>query len=482
MTSTRLSGAPPEPNPDESPVHVLVVDDDPELRRTVVRLLSARDFKVDSVDGGASALEYIAANDPDAVLCDLQMPEMDGLELLRRLRELRPGIAVVMMTGHADVTVAVEAMRSGAYHFMAKPFVSNEAVVLTVAKAAEHRRLANRARQLEQRLLAQERFGDLVGSSPQMLAMYRVIDGVASTTSTVLVLGETGTGKELVARAIHQRSQRAARPFVAVNCAAIPKDLVESELFGHVRGAFTGASAPRAGLFESASGGTLFLDEVGDLPQAAQVKLLRALQEREIKRVGSDESKPVDVRLVAATNVDLAEQVAAGSFRRDLYYRLHVIPVHLPPLRERGDDVALLTHHFLKRFALRMGRKPMALSPGALDGPAGLPWPGNVRELEHAIEYAVVLSSTTELVRADLPQAIAGTETASAPAARQPPGADLVDLPFAEAKRRAIAAFEESYVREIVLRCGGNTSEAARKAGLDRSNFRRLLRKGHADN
>jgi len=381
MVSEALSAAPPAPAPDDSPVQVLVVDDDAALRRSVTRLLLSRGCTVDTADSGEAAIAYIASHEPDVVLCDLQMPKMDGLEVLRRVREARPGVAFVMMTGHADVNVAVEALRGGAYHFLTKPFASNDAVALTVVKAAEHRRLVGRARELELRLQAQERFGELVGTSPKMLAVYRVIDGVATTTSTVLVLGESGTGKELAARAIHQRSSRAQSAFVPVNCAAIPKELVESELFGHVRGAFTGANVARAGLFESANGGTIFLDEIGDLPLAAQVKLLRVLQEGEIKRVGSDETRTVDVGVVAATNVDLPSLVASGAFRRDLFYRLNVIPITLPPLRERGDDILLLTHHVLRKLARKMNRPVKRVSPEAVEALRAYSWPGNVREL-----------------------------------------------------------------------------------------------------
>ncbi len=478
VTSVHLTGAPPAFTTDDSPIHVLVVDDDAAFRRSLTRLLLGRNFKVDTCDGGAAALEFIAAHDPDAALVDLQMPGMDGLEVLRRMHEIRPGLAVIMMTGFADVAVAVEALRGGAFHFLTKPFASNDAVALTVEKAALHRRLVDHARQLELRLQAQERFGELIGTSEKMLAVYRVIDGVAATTSTVLILGESGTGKELAARAIHTRSGRAQRAFVPVNCAAIPKELVESELFGHVRGAFTGANAPRAGLFESAHGGTIFLDEVGDLPLSAQVKLLRVLQEGEIKRVGSDETKIVDVRVVAATNVDLPEKVASGAFRRDLFYRLNVIPVSLPPLRERGDDILILAHHFVQKFARRMSRPLKRLSADSVEVLLAYEWPGNVRELEHAIEHAFVLSHGDELVPRDLPVATTSSTQRAAPASGRPPlVSDLLDLPFTDAKQRAITSFEEAYIQGIMRRCGGNTSEAARQAGLDRSNFRRLLRK-----
>jgi DNA-binding NtrC family response regulator len=479
MLSGRLSAAPPPPTPDESPIHVLIIDDDATMRRTLSRQLSSRGFRVDTADGGAAGLDFITANDPDVVLCDLEMPDIDGLEVLRRTREIRPGLMFIMISGHGELSIAVEAMRGGAYHFLTKPFTSNDAVALTVTKAAEHRRLVDFARDLEERLRALERFGELIGTSPKMLEVYRLIQGVATTTSTVLILGESGTGKELAARAIHQMSARAQKAFVPVNCAAIPKDLVESELFGHVRGAFTGANVARAGLFDSANGGTIFLDEVGDLPLSAQVKLLRALQEGEIKRVGSDETTLVDVRVVAATNVDLPEKIASGAFRRDLYFRLNVIPLSLPPLRERGDDILLLTHHFIQKFAHKMSRRVKRVSVEAADVLRAYAWPGNVRELEHAIEHAFVLSQSDELTARDLPIARASAPPPR-PASEAPRGSlasELLDLPFAEAKRRAVAAFETAYVQGIMRRTGGSMSEAARQAGLDRSNFRRLLRK-----
>jgi transcriptional regulator with GAF, ATPase, and Fis domain len=316
----------------------------------------------------------------------------------------------------------------------------------------------------------------------------------------VLILGESGTGKELVARAIHQNSPRAKKPFVAVNCGAIPRELVESELFGHVRGAFTGAQSARTGLFETADGGTILLDEVGDLPLAAQVKLLRALQEGEIKRVGADENRTVDVRVLAATNVDLMSRIQSGQFRRDLYYRLNVIAIELPPLRERGDDVILLGNHYLQKFARSMHRDAKQLAPDALRALRDYDWPGNVRELEHAIEHAMVLSQREAICASDLPFIRpSGTfrDGASSAGSGQGGGrdaesfriagdstgfifADLAELTYAEAKRRVVAFFDETYTGEILRRTGGNMSEAARKAGLDRSNFRRLLKR-HKD-
>jgi two-component system response regulator HydG len=362
---------------------------------------------------------------------------------------------------------------------LTKPFRSNDEVVLTVTKAAERRRLVDRAMLLERRLEQMEKFGELIGNSPKMQDVYRLALGVAPTSSTVLILGESGTGKELTARAIHQHSPRSDAPFVAVNCSAIPVDLVESELFGHVRGAFTGATATRAGLFETAHRGTVFLDEVGDLPPLAQVKLLRALQEGEIKRVGSNETQTVDVRVVAATNVDLRERIAEGRFREDLYYRLNVIAILLPPLRERKADIPLLAYHFLKKYANRVGSDVQKISDEAMRLLQAHSWPGNVRELENAIEHSVVFCKERSLTPSDLPLGKAPNRGSNAPALQEASvlGTGLVDLPYREAKQRAMAAFDESYFSVLLDRTGGNISEAARQAGLDRSNFRRAARR-----
>jgi DNA-binding NtrC family response regulator len=489
-------------------VHVLVVDDEPALRRSLARVLETRGMQVGVAEDGAQALEYIQRTPPDVALVDMMMPGIGGLEVLARLKAMDAPIEIVLMTAFADVDSAVAAMKAGAYHFLTKPFHSNDAVAHAVLKAAEHRRLADRARQLEQVLLSKERFGEIIGDSQRMLDVYRLIEGVAPTSSTVLILGESGTGKELVARAIHQNSPRAKKPFVAVNCGAIPKELVESELFGHVRGAFTGAQTARTGLFETADGGTILLDEVGDLPLAAQVKLLRVLQESEIKRVGADETRTVDVRVLAATNVDLMSRIQAGQFRRDLYYRLNVIAMELPPLRDRGDDVLLLANHYLQKFARSMQREQKTLTSEAIRALRDYDWPGNVRELEHAIEHAMVLSQKDVIAAADLPfarQALPFRDSATMPGVGAvsggvggivPPApsprerrsdgvpamghgmfAGLSELPYAEAKRRLVALFDETYTGELLRRTGGNMSEAARRAGLDRSNFRRLLRR-----
>ncbi len=465
---------------------MLVVDDEPVLRRSLARILMARGFSVTTADDGLVALEQVAVSAPDVMLVDMMMPHVTGLDVLQQVKARWPAIEVIMMTAFADVDAAVRAVKAGAYDFMTKPFASNDAVVISVQKAAEHKQLLERATRLEERLLSRERFGEMIGTSRRMQSVYRLIEGVASATSTVLILGESGTGKELVARAIHQNSSRVANAFVPVNCAAIPRELVESELFGHVRGAFTGAQSARAGLFEAANGGTIFLDEVGDLPLAAQVKLLRTLQEGEVKRVGSDEVRTVDVRVVAATNVDLKSKIEQGEFRRDLFYRLNVIAIQLPPLRQREDDVVVLTHHFLQKLALRMGRDPKRIGADALHMLKSYAWPGNVRELEHAIEHAFVLCQGDTISASDLPFAhdeLDVLERADGEPASGVVGwpGDLHRLPYADAKRQAMALFDEMYVRESIRRSNGNLSEAARKAGLDRSNFRRIVRKFRAD-
>jgi len=460
-------------------LRVLVVDDEAPIRRAIARILTQKGFEVSTAENGRLGLEQLLSAPFDAALVDLMMPEMGGLELLASAKEQRVATEIIMMTAFADVEAAVNAVKNGAFHFLTKPFPSNDAVALIVEKAAEHGRLITRTKSLESELEAREPFGEIIGSSKPMQDVYRLIEGMRTATSTVLITGESGTGKEMVARAIHEKSQRKGKPFVPVNCAAIPKDLVESELFGHTKGAFTGAVSARAGLFETADGGTLLLDEVGDLPLAAQVKLLRVLQDGEIKRVGSDETKRVDVRVLAATNVDLATKIADGAFRSDLFYRLNVIGISLPPLRERDEDIPLLAHHFLQKYSRKMGKAILRISPEAMVAVEKYAWPGNVRELEHAIERAVVLAQGDALTVYDFPFA-APRGTSLAPASRSGQRAiptDFIDLPLSEAKKKATTWFEKAYVDELLRRTGGNISEAARQAGLDRSNFRRIVKK-----
>lgn len=457
------------------PPRVLIVDDEPEMRRTLARLLSGQGMNVLTALSGEEALDVLQREPIDVALVDLQMPGVSGLDLLREIKKRAIDVHVVIMTAHADVDIAVQAMHAGAYHFLTKPFRSSDEVGLTIRKAVDHRRLRDRNVALEKRLQQTEKFGELIGNSRKMQEVYNRATGVAGTSSTVLIVGESGTGKELTARAIHDRSQRAGGPFVAVNCSAIPESLIESELFGHLRGAFTGATSTRQGLFENADGGTLFLDEIGDLPPLAQVKVLRALQEGEIRRVGSDETRIVDVRVITATNVDLRERISEGKFRQDLFYRLSVVEVALPPLRERIEDIPILAYHFLRKHADASRSEVTRISPEALADLQSRSWPGNVRELENAIQHAIVFCRGPIIIPADLPQPGSPDETQLGPTSGV--GSTLVDLPYRLAKERALEEFEQSYFSALLNRTGGNVSEAARQAGLDRSNFRRALRR-----
>jgi two-component system response regulator HydG len=464
---------------------VLVVDDEPGVRRSLARVLMSGGFEVVTAEDGQAALALLEAGPVDVMLVDMLMPRMGGMDLLSRVKVKHPEVEVIMMTAYANVDDAVAAVKNGAYDFLTKPFPSNDIVARTISKAAERKLLLDRMDVLEQRLEQQENFGELIGNTSSMREIYRLALGVAPTSATVLILGESGTGKELIARAIHQHSNRADRPFLAINCSAIPVELVESELFGHVRGAFTGAINARTGLFEAADKGTVFLDEVGDLPLQTQVKLLRVLQDGEIKRVGTNDTLTVDARVIAATNADLKSKIAAGKFREDLYYRLHVIAINVPPLRRRRDDVPLLAYHFLRKYARRMSRDVKRIGVEAMRLLREQKWPGNVRELEHAIEHAVVMAKGNTIVPSDLPML---KEAAS----EEPrlAGADgsallgslghLVELPYAHAKQNALEVFEQAYLEAVLKRTGGNVSEAARQAGLDRSNFRRVLKKAES--
>ena len=496
-------------------VRALIVDDEDVLRSTLARVLRQRGIVVETAENGFAALDMLEKASFDVVLVDVRMPGMTGPQFLQRVKAANYPIEVLMMTAFADIATTVSAVKAGAHGFLTKPFVSNESVVLEVLNAAQFRRLREKTESLQRELLARPRAGEMVGSCGPMREVYRRIEGVATTNSTILILGESGTGKELVARAIHERSRRAGKAMVTVNCAAIPKELVESELFGHTRGAFTTAMTARAGLFEAANGGTLFLDEIGDLPTSAQVKLLRVLQSGEVKPVGSDTSKIVDVRVVAATNVDLKAAIAAGTFRQDLFYRLNVIAVRLPALRERGDDILMLAHHFIQKHAQIAGRPATRLSHEATLLLQAYDWPGNVRELEHAIEHAVVLSQGDVILPSALPAELLqrpseAPTSARAVATRSSPvsgafgasfatgavtaeghdaaeagaktmdalvgGLGLAQLAYPEAKKRVLAEFNEAYVGALLKSTTGNMSEAARRSGLDRSNFRRLVR------
>jgi two-component system response regulator HydG len=459
----------PSPTTRTSTGKVLVVDDDPDVLALVERGLEEGAFDVRAFQTAAAVLEELESTkgDVDVVFADIHMPGMGGLELVSALRERWPTMISILITGEADLTTAVRAMRLGVYDYLVKP-IDVVSTLLPVAKrAVEHRRLVDRNRFLQGRLEISQRFDGMVGSSAAVATVREVIASVAPTPATVLILGESGTGKELVARAVHEQSPRSAKAFVDVNCAALAETILESELFGHVRGAFTGAVSARRGLFEEASGGTLFLDEIGELTPSTQARLLRVLQEGRVRPVGSNESREVDVRVIAATNRDLEQAVRDQRFRADLYYRLNVVKIELPPLRERLDDVPMLVHHFLGKCAARLGKPVVQIDPAALQALSRYLWPGNVRELENAIERAIVLAKS-DVVTMDLLPASVQLQRSMAGGS---PDSDLV--PLVEAR----AAFERDYVRRVLEVAGGSLSEAARLAGLDRSNFRRLVRR-----
>jgi two-component system response regulator HydG len=449
-----------------------VVDDDKVVLRAAAEILQREGFQVVAVDDAVEGLA--AAKDPsvDVALLDIKMPNLSGLDLLRGIKAARPEVEVVMMTAFATVETAVEAVKAGAYDYLTKPFQSIDDLSRTVSKAADRKALGDRARHLEEALSARSQFENVIGQSAQMRAVFKLVETVAHSTSTVLVQGESGTGKELVAKAIHYRSARRDKPFVAVNCSALTETLLESELFGHVKGAFTGAMRDKKGLFEAADGGTLFLDEVGDVSPAMQVRLLRALQEGEVRRVGDTDNIKVDVRVIAATNVDLAKAKEAGRFREDLYYRLNVISIQLPPLRERPEDIPLLAQHFLKHYSGRLGKQVGGFAPAALEALTCHRWPGNVRELENVIERAVVLTPNALVELDDLPPGLRESSRGSS----EVEVFSLAHLPYAEAKRLAMRAFERRYLSALLEKSNHNISSAARSAGVDRSNFRRLLK------
>lgn len=447
-----------------------MVEDDPLVRRAVARSLSGAGFAVEVCSDAEEALRRLGAGQDvvDVVLTDVFMPGKTGLELLAEAQSRWPDVAVVLMTGRATVTAAVEAMRLGAYDYLVKPADAENTLIPTIRRAVAHKRLLERNRFLEGQLAAAQRAEGLVGDSAEMRQVSTLISAAAPVDVTVLVLGESGTGKELVARAIHRQSRRSGHAFVDINCAALTESLLESELFGHVKGAFTGATSSRRGLFETASGGTLFLDEVGELAQTTQARLLRVLQEGAVRPVGASESKSVDVRIIAATNRELSKEVEAGRFRQDLFYRLNVLTVEIPPLRERPEDIPALIAHFVGKHAERLARPRPSVEPEVLELLSEHSWPGNVRELENVIERALVLCSTDRITTALLPKQLrqSGPRLST-------PGGDGALVPLNDARDE----FLRRYVARALSMASGNVAEAARLAGVDPSNFRRVIKR-----
>jgi two-component system, NtrC family, response regulator HydG len=450
-------------------MRILVVDDDPGVRFAVAELLQDAGHAVRQAEHAPAALAALEGEPAELVITDLSMPAMSGMELLEEVRTRFPDTAVILLTAHGDERVPVRALKLGAWDYLPKPF-DNEELLAAVGRAREVLALRR-----ENRRLRDEMSGTIPGviaGSPAMREALRLVARVAPTDVTVLVTGESGTGKEVVARALHDASRRARGPLVTLNCSALPADLVESELFGHVRGAFTGADRDRDGLFAAADGGTLFLDEVGDLAPAAQAKLLRALEEGRVTPVGATKPVEVDVRLVAATNRPLPGLVETGAFREDLYFRLGVVHLELPPLRDRRDDIPALAAHFIAHFADRHRRDPLPLSEPARRALLAYDWPGNVRELRNAIERALVLAEGSEIDVGDLPPAV----TSSA-APLRPTDAAMAGLTFADARERVVESFERSFLAAALERHGGNVSATARALGLHRQSLQKMLKR-----
>jgi DNA-binding NtrC family response regulator len=450
---------------------VLICEDDRVARELLAEIFRAEGYGIEAVGSGEEAIARVAPDVYDLVISDVRLGDgPSGMDVLAAFRGGAPETPVILITAFGDVTGAMAAIQHGAHDYVSKPF-NVEELTLTVRRALERSRLADeeRARKEAGGATPATRLEEIVGRSPVMLEVYKLVARVAATQSTVLVCGESGTGKELVARAIHTNSPRRNGPFVAVNCTALTESLLESELFGHQKGAFTGATSTKRGLFEEAHGGTLFLDEIGDVGGKMQAQLLRVLQEGEIRRVGGGEPVKVDARVVAATNRDLEDEVRAGRFREDLYFRINVVTVKLPPLRDRRSDVKVLAEHFLKKFAVREKREVLGVAPEAMEALQHYDWPGNVRELENAIERALALSKDGVLLASDLPQEI-GRQ--SAPPATPP---NLID------DRPTLAELERRYIELTLRETGGNKKRAAEILGIDRRTLYRTLDREERD-
>ena len=431
------------------PGRILIVDDDEALRESLELLLSAESYEVATAAEGTAALKRAEASPFDVILCDLRMPGRSGMELLPELVRRHPDSTIIMMSAYGTEDLAIEAMKRGAYDYLAKPFQPSD-LLLTLRKARERERLRRRTQLLERDVQRAVGNRPIVATSSAMIEVLEVMERVAAFKSTVLITGESGTGKEVLARAIHAQSPRRDEPFVGVNCGAFPESLLESELFGHAKGAFTGADRARRGLFAEASGGTFFLDEIGELPLALQVKLLRVLQEEEIRPLGDTKTQSIDVRVLAATARNLEEDIAAGRFREDLYYRINVVRLEVPPLRERPKDVSLLVDHFLAHFRNALGKSVLGIADNALDRLVAYPWPGNVRELENVIERAAILTEGDRITLSELP-----ANVVSPPVDGGAPGQSF-------SLRRARKALEADVIRRALSATGGNRTHAAR--------------------
>ncbi|MFB3887679.1 MAG: sigma-54-dependent transcriptional regulator [Thermodesulfobacteriota bacterium] len=447
---------------DKTSAHLLVVDDDPVAVNLLTEVLSKEGYDVATALSGEEAITQGSDRSFDLVITDVRMGDKDGMEVLKSFKKMAPETLVILITAFGSIETAIGAIREGAFDYISKPFKLEE-IKITVQRALEQKRLLKENRFYRQELLSQYQFKNVIGRTPQMFQVYKTIAKVADTKSTVLLCGERGTGKELIARSIHYNSVRNDHPFIPVDCASLVETLMESELFGHVRGAFTGAHSAKRGLFEEADGGTLFLDEVSNLSLSMQTKLLRFLQEHEIKRVGGTENIKVDVRVIAATNQSLEPLVKSGRFREDLFDRLNVVSITLPPLRERKEDVPLLAHHFLRRFSEENKKNISHISPEALAILLEYAWPGNVRELEHTIERAVIFSTHPIILPEDLPKKMS----------EEVEGQE----PFPVRKLLPLKEIEKRYVLQVIEETKGNKKKASEILGIDRTTLYRILEK-----
>ncbi len=452
---------------------VLVVDDEEIVLKSCLRALEGMDLAIDTATGGEEALQKASTGRYDVVLLDIMMPNVDGLEALQRLKESHPDLEVVMVTGLSQIETAVRSMKLGAFDYLPKPFDPDE-LRLVVERALERRRLLQENLSLKTQVGAKYRFENIIGSSPRMQEVYRLVSQCAPTNSTVLITGESGTGKELIARAIHYNSLRKDRMIVPVDCTSLSENLLESELFGHVKGAFTGAVANKRGLLEVANGGTVFLDEVGNIPLSIQAKLLRVIQEREFKAVGDTRTQSVNIRLICATNKDLKAMVGEGSFRDDLYYRINIFPIHVPPLRERREDIPALAFHFLKSCSAELGKNVTQFSDGALALLSSHDWPGNVRELENTVHRAVILASDNVVRKAHLAGLLDGPGGSGSAVPRT--GEELKRVKKA-AREKSVESIEKTFVLEALRRNAWNVTKSAEETGMQRANFQALMKK-----
>ncbi|MFQ5588832.1 MAG: sigma-54-dependent transcriptional regulator [Nitrospiria bacterium] len=442
---------------------VLVVDDDPEMCELLVELLTEESYNTESVQSGEAAIQILEEKTVDLVISDLKMHGLSGLDLLKRARSIRPDQAVIIITAFGTVETAIEAMKRGAVDYIIKPF-KREHLLLVAEKAFERVRLQQEVRRLRQEISDTYQYANIIGKSKAMQNIFRLIQRVSESTINIAITGESGTGKEVVAKALHYNSPRKDRPFIAVDCASIPEMLLESELFGHVRGAFTDAKVDKKGMFEVAQGGTLFLDEIGEMPISLQPKLLRVIQEKMVRRVGSTQTLSVDIRIISATNRNLLELVNKKAFRDDLYYRLNVLQIDLPPLRKRREDIPLLAGHFLKKYAAAQKKDVTAFSEAAMKLLIEYAWPGNVRELENVIERGVTLAQTETLSATDLPPIMT----------RQRGDQWVLDQTLA--KMAPLESLEEAYVWEVLQRLEGNKSQAAQVLKIDRKTLYKKIR------